>query len=104
MAGVMSAGGDCVHTLSDQTRSLTLDEWIEFLEPKIEPPRGAAICMSSESFTRLKIFIEQSCEKLGRWCSKEIKAETAKAAKRVDVLQSGAMEKKRKKKLAKGGV
>lgn len=96
-AGYMSAGADCAESLSDETKVLTLDEWIAFLEPNIETGRGAALCLSSEDFTKLKTALDQACSKLGRWCSKEIKEETQKAEMRVASLQSRVAEKKRKR-------
>lgn len=96
-SGLMTAGGDCSHTLSDSTRQLNLDEWIAFLEPDVTTGRGAALCMSSDDFTKLKTALDKACVKLGRWCSKEIKEQAQKTTARVEALQYQAMEKKRKR-------
>lgn len=73
VAGIMAGGADCVKSISGGTRSLTLDELIAMLEPQLDPPRGAAIIISAEDFTRLKVAIEQACAKL-KGCSKEVEA------------------------------
>ena len=101
-AGVMSAGGDCAKSLSDDTATLDLDQWIEFLEPQVEqvlpgdvkiPARGGALCMSSDDFAKLKTAMEQACHKLGRWCSYEVKTTMEQSAHRIGVLQKRASKK-----------
>lgn len=85
-AGTLTAGADCAETLTDKTRSMNLDEFVAFLEPQIEPARGAALCMSSESFSRLKSALEKACAKLGRACTKEVVAQVQQVSTRVDGL------------------
>lgn len=85
---------------------MNLDEWVAFLEPQLEgktpegvviPARGAALCMSSEDYQKIKTALEQACYKLGHWCSKETKVEGEKASTRLTDLQSRVMEKKKEK-------
>lgn len=86
VSGLMSAGADCSHTLAKppQTRSMDLDEWINFLEPQkevrdpvhgslIRAQHGAALCQSSEDWNKQKTALEQACKLLGSKCTYEIK-------------------------------
>jgi hypothetical protein len=106
-AGVLSAGGDCAETLSDTTSSLALDQWIEFLEPqaervlpdgKIIPARGAALCMASGDFGKLKTAMEQACKLLGAKCQKEVTKNINDINVKVEKLQASVMAKKKKRK------
>jgi hypothetical protein len=106
-AGVLSAGGDCAETLSGKTSSLTLDQWIEFLEPQAEqtlpdgkviPSRGAALCMSSDGFAKLKTAMEQACKLLGAKCQKEVTQRINDINGKVEKLQATVMTKKKKRK------
>lgn len=92
VAGVTAAGADCVHSLSDETEQLTLDQLIAMLEPQLDPPRGAAMIISSEDFTRLKTAMEQACAKL-KGCTKEVDKVNVK----VEGLQAKVADKKRRK-------
>lgn len=101
-AGVLSAGGDCSKTLSDEPATLDLDQWIAFLEPQSEqvlpgdvkvPARGGALCMSSDDFSKLKTAMEQACHKLGRWCSYEVQTTMEQSSKRIGLLQKRASKK-----------
>lgn len=65
----MAAGANCAHTLTDDTRQITLAEFLEYLEP--QPTHGAAICLSTDEFAKLQIALEQACVKLGKACTKE---------------------------------
>lgn len=88
----MTGGADCAYTLDDRTEELTLDEWIAFLEPKqateTAPARGAAICQSAEDWNKLKTALEQACEKMGRWCTREVQTRAEAVTARVDALQA----------------
>jgi hypothetical protein len=90
----MSAGADCAYTLSDKTESMTLDEFITFLEPQIQPPKGAAVCMSSEDYSQIKTAIEQACKKLGTSCVTQLKETFQMTATRVDRLQKKVWQKR----------
>ena len=96
----MSAGADCAYTISGETEAMDLNQWIEFLEPQVEPARGAAMCMSSENFARIKTVIEQACKKLGGACTKEAKENLS----RVSTIIDGLQERVRKKKIKPGGI
>lgn len=97
VSGVLAAGMDCAYTLDDKTEEMNLDQSVAFLEPQIEPPRGAAMCMSSEDFSKLKSALEQACKKLGTSCTKEAKANIAQVSDRVDGLQARVREKRKNK-------
>lgn len=94
VAGVMSAGADCVNTLDDKNEELNLDQWITFLEPQLTPPRGAAMCLSSEDFSKIKTFIDQACAKLGTSCKQEAVETIAMVSARIDGLQAKTFLKK----------
>lgn len=94
-------------TLSDETSSMNLDEWVAFLEPqpehpdhkdatKVIPARGAAICMADEDWNKMKTALEQACKKLGRWCSYEAQSTISGVENRVEALQTNVMAKRRK--------
>ena len=90
----MSAGADCAYTISGDGSSMDLNQWVEFLEPQAEPSRGAAMCMSSEDFTKIKTVIEQACKRLGGACTKEAK----ESLNRVSTVLEGLQERVQKKK------
>jgi hypothetical protein len=98
VAGVLTAGADCAHTLSDETESLTLEQFIDFLEPAPErpdpahpgqvlPARGPAMCQSADDWGKAKTALEQLCEKAGSRCTYEMKQKLAEVAGRIDRLQ-----------------
>lgn len=95
VAGVMSAGMDCATTVSGKTETLNLDQSIAFLEPSTE--RGGAMCMSTEDFTKLKMLIEQACDRLGRACTREVKKNIETVSHRIDGLIATSKEKRKKK-------
>lgn len=94
VAGRMKAGADCFNTLNDNERSMTLDEFITFLEPQrevkdaktgkvLQKERGAALCQSSDDFTATKTVLEQACMLLKKRCSFEIKTTIEKMNKKI---------------------
>lgn len=98
VAGQMSAGMDCAYTNSEKTEEMNLDQAVAFLEPQLDPARGAAMCMSSEDFSKLKTAIEQLCKKVGAACSKEAKENIERVSQNVDGLQARVRAKRLKKK------
>lgn len=99
VAGVMSAGADCVYTLSEDRETMNLDELIVFLEPQEErvdpknpekklPARGPAILIPSEDWVKLKTFIQQACKKLGNACSVSIQKKIDLAVGNVDSVSN----------------
>lgn len=92
VAGTVLAGADCVHTLTDERRSMTFDEFIEWLEPQETPERGPAICQSSQHFNEFKTTLEIACRKLGKRCTYDIKK---------IIERTSALEPKKKKKAKK---
>lgn len=94
VSGVMAAGADCAYMNSGKVEELNLDQFVTFLEPQVEPPRGAAMCMSSEDFSKLKTAIEQACAKLGTSCTKETQEGIRRVSALVDTLQAKVIFKK----------
>jgi hypothetical protein len=101
---VLSQGADCVTSLSGKHEELNLDQFIDFLEPQPEkinpdgtktPERGAAVCLSADDWIALKTAIQQLCEKVGSFCTKEVKQEIAQVNSNVDDLQKRVMRKKK---------
>lgn len=85
VAGVLAAGAICAETITGKTSDMTLDQFLDFLEPKAERPdpndpsatipgRAGAICQSAEDWGRIKTTLEQACRELGSKCSYELKA------------------------------
>jgi hypothetical protein len=61
VAGNIQLGSVCANTLSDETRDLSFEETIEFLEPS--EIRGGALFLSASDFNKLKTALEQACVK-----------------------------------------
>lgn len=106
VSGFMAAGADCVWTLSDEVQFMTLDEFIQFLEPreehvdpndpsKIIPAYEGAICQTGQDWGKQKTALEQACEKLGTSCSYEMKKKLHQVSSRVDNLTRNALFKSR---------
>ena len=85
-------GAVCQSSLSDDSRQLTLDEWLDWLEADLHINRGPALCVSSNDFTRLKIAIEQLCYKAGRMCTRETRRKLAFFLTQMNELQEDAKE------------
>nr|BFD58920.1 hypothetical protein CKG001_10270 [Bdellovibrio sp. CKG001] len=76
---------------------MTLEEFIEFLEPQeevrssdgtiIQEARGGALCLSAEDLNKQKTALEKACRKLGRGCTYEMKKLIKEATGSVDGLQ-----------------
>ncbi len=84
VAGTLSAGAICAETLTDKKWEMTLDEFLDFLEPqperqdpadvsKILPARAGAICQSADDWNAMKTALEQACRELGSRCSYQVK-------------------------------
>ena len=67
--GVVALGS---HTIFDKQEEKTIDEWIDFLLAQSErpdpknpdatlPPKGPAICISSDDYTIQKTVLDQAC-------------------------------------------
>ena len=50
---------------------MTMNEFINWLEPDPSEKRGAAICESVKDWTKKKTALEQACRELGSRCSLE---------------------------------
>lgn len=88
VAGLLAAGMDCAETLTHKTRSMNLDETIEFLEPQTGPKaKGAALCQSADDWSKQKIALEQACELLGSKCTYDMKSALTKASANIWDLQ-----------------
>ncbi len=86
VAGSLKDGAACAETSTDVTRDLTFSQFLDFLEPKTG--KGAAICLSSQDYGRIKTAIDQVCKKTGA-CSYEVKARIEKINSRVERVQKG---------------
>lgn len=106
VAGVMSAGMDCAHTLNDKTYEINLDETIAFLEPKdtvkdkngkiVSQARGAAMCQSAADWNQQKTDLEEACKILGSACSFEMQQTISIVTKNLDGLQAKVASKAKK--------
>lgn len=97
VAGILSGGAYCAHTLNDDTETLTLSEFIHFLEPDETTGKSGAYCIPSSDFTNLQIALEQACRKLGAKCVKEVREQLEDATKRVVLLGEKGKKPKPKK-------
>lgn len=92
VAGKLIAGGDCAHTLKPDTRQMSFEEFVKFLEPQeeiknekgeiIQAARGPALCQSSNDWNKMKTTLEQACELLKDRCTYELK----QTIERLDTL------------------
>jgi hypothetical protein len=93
----MSAGAICAETLTGNTRSMSLDEYIDFLEPQLErqdpknpgkklPARAGAMCQSSDDWNAQKTALEQACRKLGKSCTYEARKALQKLGVNIEDL------------------
>lgn len=97
VAGVLEAGMDCIHTLSDDESYIPALEIREFLEPQesilgedgsvLVQGHGAAICQSSEDYAKEHAALEAACQKLGPGCSYDIKKIINSVNAKVESLQ-----------------
>lgn len=80
VAGTLSAGAICAHTLTSETNDLSMDEFLDFLEAEPErpdpnnpsqtlPAHGAALCMSPADWNLMKTELEQACREMGTRCT-----------------------------------
>ncbi|WP_374029783.1 hypothetical protein [Bdellovibrio bacteriovorus] len=103
VAGELKAGAIWSETLSPKTGDMTLDEFIDFLEPQeeirtstgkvIQPAKGAAFCQSAEDWNKQKTALEKACRKLGKACSYEIKKTLEEVSQNLEELQLKAIKK-----------
>lgn len=84
VAGVVSAGADCVTLISGTQSSLTFDELIDMLEPNEQ--RGGAIITPVDDFVELKKELEVACILLKDRCSKEVKKKIETANKNLQTI------------------
>lgn len=69
VAGTIQAGAMCATSVSGRTRDMTLDEFLDFLEPKEgDAPRAGAICRSADDHLKEKQALEEACRLLGKRC------------------------------------
>jgi len=86
----MAAGANCAHTLSDETREMTLPELIEWLEPNKD--KGPAICQSAEDFNKNKTSLEQACKMLGAGCRYQTMKGAFRRIERIKVKRGSKIE------------
>ena len=65
-------GALCAHTISQERRRLTIEQWIDFLEANGDN-KGPAVCQSSIDYMKVKTALEQLCQKAGDSCAYEDK-------------------------------
>lgn len=103
VSGVMAAGADCVNTLSYNQRSMTLDQWVDFLEPQqmkvidgkvVRRERGPALCQSSEDWNKQKTELEKICKKIGAACTYEMQKQIDSFKINSEYLQSETIRKR----------
>lgn len=105
VAGVFSAGAICAETLTPNTSSMTLDEYLAFLEPQAErpdpanpgktlPPRAGAMCQSADDWNAQKTALEQTCRLLGPRCSYQVKKAIKSLNSAMRYLNSKAVARK----------
>jgi hypothetical protein len=97
VAGVMEAGMDCFHTLSDDEETIPAAGIKDFLEAMpeirdangnvIQAAHGAAICQPVEDWAKEHTAMEQACEKLGASCSYDIRKMIDDVNRKVSALQ-----------------
>lgn len=72
-------GALCQHSIHDQSRRMTVEEFIDFLQARPGnpangiPAKGPALCTSSEGFKDVKTMLEQACYLLKKKCTYEMK-------------------------------
>lgn len=102
VAGVMEAGMDCFHTLSDEEESISPEEIKNFLEAMpeirdlngnvIQEAHGAAICQPSADWEKEHAALESACEKLGASCSYDIRKAIENVNSKVRALQDRKLQ------------
>lgn len=98
VSGMLAAGAFCKETrINGNSRDLTLDQFLDFLEPQLErpdpehpgavlPARAGAICQSATHWNLQKTALEQACRVLGRDCTYEMQ-QTIKAMDELNQYQ-----------------
>ena len=71
-------GALCQYSMSDDNRSLTTSQWIEFLDAQTDDPKtetneekSPALCISSKDFVKVKTVIDQMCDASSGVCRKD---------------------------------
>jgi len=99
VSGILLNGGDCAYTLSDDTESMTFDQFMEFLEAQPErpdpdrpgstlPARGGALCQSADDWNAQKTALEKLCKKYKGACTFEMKQAVARVSHLAEFKQS----------------
>jgi hypothetical protein len=70
VAGIMSAGADCVESVTGKESEMSMNQFLDFLEPTEK--RAGAICESASDWTKKKTALEQACRELGKRCTFEV--------------------------------
>lgn len=92
VAGTMSAGMNCAWRISGQTREMTFEQMIEFLEPT--DTRAGAICRSAEHARKQQTALKQACRKLGKACTLEMRKLISDDEKNVGGIEQKSVKKK----------
>ena len=92
VAGVITAGADCAYTISGEPEEMTMDEFIDFLEPGYEPDgeteKGPAMCQSAKDWTSYKSALEELCRRTKR-CRPEQKKSLENITRMLKAAENG---------------
>lgn len=72
VSGVITAGANCVYTVSKKREQLNLEQLIEMLEPNVKEKRGGAIIIPFKDYIDVKENIEIVCNLKMVKCKKDI--------------------------------
>lgn len=86
VAGRLNAGANCSDTLTNKTREMNFNEFVDWLEPDPKTGRGAAVCQSAADWAAQKTALEQACAALKDSCTFDMKMKIKKATGTIDKL------------------
>lgn len=105
VSGVLMAGADCAETMTNRTRSMDLNEFIDFLEPQLEVKdsrgriiqreRAGAMCQSASDYMEQKLALEKLCAQIK--CTADVKQIIQDVSQRMESLQRSSINKLKKK-------
>lgn len=73
VSGLVTHGADCATTIENKTRSMSMEEFIDFLTPDPTRNKSGALCQSVDDVIANKTSLEQACKLLKNRCTKEMK-------------------------------
>lgn len=99
-AGRLFDGGMCVEAHTGRKKDLTLEQFIDFLEPKPAhtdlkgkkvPDRFGAMCMSADDYNKIKTALDKLCTRIA--CTYDVKQIIEEIDKNVQTLQEQSLKK-----------